>query len=182
MAHLTGAIGYPQPTSEVVSYSSTVQSKILLGTEATDGKGNVYVYVDFDSAKAVGEIVTFDADFLATDCGATTVGFIGIVCAESPSSDNAGWVQVKGIHTGCLAGSALTSGFLGVGATTDGYSVPVNFTAQTTDLTYRIVGMNAVSSASTATTPGYASTGSSILGVYTARLNYPYVMADAVTS
>ena len=181
MAHLTGSIGYPQATSEVVSYSSTVQAKIALGTRARDAQGNEYIYLDFDAAKAVGEIVTWDTAFLATATGATTTGFIGVVCGEAATSDLAGWVQIYGVNTAVLGSSTLTSGWLQVAATTDGYSVPILGTASTGVL-YRIEGMNAATSASTATSPGYASTASSILGVFTAILNYPYVMPDVATS
>jgi hypothetical protein len=176
MAHLTG-ISAPHPTSVVVAYSSVIPAKLALGTRARDAQGNEYIYLDFDALKAVGEIVTWDTDYLATDTGATTTGPIGVVCGEAATSDVAGWVQIYGVHTGVLAGSALTSGWLQVGATTDGYSVPVNVAASSA-LAYEIHGMNAATSASTATTPGFASTGSSILGVFTAVLNYPYIVGN----
>lgn len=181
MAHLTGSIGYPQQTSEVTSYSSATPAKIALGTRARDAAGNEFVYVNFDAAKAVGEIVTYDSAFLATATGATTTGFIGVVCGEASSSDKAGWIQIYGVNTSCLGSSTLTSGWLQVAATTDGYSVPILGTAST-GVVYRISGMNAATSASTATSPGYASTASSILGVFTAILNYPYIMPDIATS
>lgn len=180
MAHLTGSIAYPGQTSEVQTNTASQLAPLPLGTVATDGKGNEYIYVNYGSARAVGELVTWDADFLAAACGATTVGFVGIVCGEATSSDLAGWVQIKGINTQCLAGSAMTSGFLQVGATTDGYSVPV--IASSTGMGYAIIGMNAVTSPSTATSPGFSSLASSILGVYTARLNYPYIAQDIATS
>lgn len=181
MANLTGGIGYPQATSVTVAYATSAPLKIALGTRARDAAGNEYVYVNFGAAKAVGELVTFDSDYLAAACGATTVGQVGIVCGEAGTSDMAGWVQIYGYNTQCLAGSAMTSGFLQVGATTDGYSVPIS-AAASTGMGYAIVGMNAVTSPSTATSPGYASTASSILGVFTARLNYPYVQPDIATS
>lgn len=179
MAHLTGAIGYDQ-TSVVHTNTAASPAPIALGTRARDNSGNEYIYLDFGSAKAIGELVTWDSSFLAAACGATTVGFLGVTVSEASSSDKAGWVQIYGINTNVLAGSALTSGFLQVGATTDGYSVPIN--AGSTGMGYAIVGMNAVTSASTATSPGYASTASSILGVITVRLNYPYVAPDIATS
>lgn len=181
MAHLTGPMAYPQPTSVTQAYSSLIQAKIALGTRARDAAGNEFIYLDFDAAKAVGEIVTWDTSFLATACGASTTGFIGVVCGEASSSDKAGWVQIYGVNTAVLASTSLTSGWLQVVATTDGYSVPGN-TSQSTGLLYRISGMNAATSASSATSPGYASTASSILGVFTAILNYPYVMPDIATS
>ena len=111
MAHLSGSIGYPQATSVTLAYSSVIPAKIALGTRARDVAGNEFVYVDFDAAKAVGEIVTFDTSYLATACGATTTGFVGVVCGEASSSDKAGWVQVYGVNTACLASSSLTSGW-----------------------------------------------------------------------
>lgn len=181
MAHLTGPVAYPQPTSVLVGYSSLLPAKISLGTHARDAQGNEYIYLDFDATKAVGEIVTWDTSFLATDTGATTTGFIGVVCGEASSSDLAGWVQIYGVNTTVLASTTLTSGWLQTGATTDGYSVPVN-AAASTGMTYSIRGMHAATSASSATSPGFASTASSILGVFTAILNYPYVQADIATS
>lgn len=180
MAHLTGAIGYPQQTSEVVVYSSTAPSKIPLGTRARDAAGNEFVYVDFDAAKAVGEIVTFNTSYLATACGATTTGMIGVVCGEASSSDKAGWVQIYGVNSATLAGSAITSGWAQVGATTDGYSVPAQ--SGSTGMTYSIRGFQITAAPSTATSPGYATTASSILGVTTVLLNYPYVQPDIATS
>ncbi|MCU0521425.1 MAG: hypothetical protein MUF84_12115 [Anaerolineae bacterium] len=180
MAHLTGAIGYDQ-TSVVHVNSTTAPAPFALGTRARDTAGNEYIYLDFDAIKYAGELVTWDAAYLATDCGATTVGFIGVVVGDVSTSDKAGWVQIYGINTFVLAGSALTSGFLMVGATTDGLSVPVN--QGTSGLGYAIHNMNAVTSASTATTPHSSDLeGTSAIGVFTARLNYPYVEQDIATS
>lgn len=181
MAQLTGSMMFPHPTSVASSCSSLTPPKIQFGTRARDTAGNEYIYLDFDATKAVGELVTWDSDFLATDTGATTTGPVGIVCAECSSSDFAGWVQIYGVCTFALAGSGGTSGWLQVGATTDGYSVPIA-AAASTGMTYSIRGMNAATSASTATSPGFASTASSILGVFTAILNYPYIQADIATS
>ena len=180
MAHLSGSIGYPGQTSEL-GYSSGASLKIPLGTRARDGAGNEYIYLDYNAAKAAGEIVSWDGSYLASAVGATTVGPIGVVCGEASSSDLAGWVQIYGYCANLLASSSLTSGFLAAGATTDGYSVPVNGGASTAQ-EYRIMGMKALSAASTATSPGYASTASSILGVATAWLNYPHTTVLDVTS
>lgn len=182
MAHLTGAIGYDQ-TSVVHTNTAASPAPFTLGSRARDNSGNEYIYLDFDAIKYAGELVTWDSAFLATDCGATTVGFVGVVMADVSTSDKAGWVQIYGINEFVLAGSALTSGFLQMGATTDGLSVPIN--AASTGMGYAIVGMNAVTSASTATTPLTSATdtnGSSAVGVFTARLNYPYIAPDIATS
>ena len=80
MAHLTGPVGYPQPTSVVVSCSSLIPAKVAPGTRARDKSGNEFVYVDYDSARAIGEVVLINTDFTASVCGATSVGPVGIVC------------------------------------------------------------------------------------------------------
>jgi hypothetical protein len=129
----------------------------------------------------VGEIVTYNSSYLATACGATTTGFIGVVCGEASTSDLAGWVQVYGVNSATLGGSALTSGWAQVGATTDGYSVPAQ-SAASTGMTYSIRGFHITAVPSTATSPGFASTASSILGVMTVELNYPFVQPDIATS
>jgi hypothetical protein len=181
MAHLTGGMAYPQPTSVVIAMSSAIPAKLALGTRARDAQGNEYIYLDFDATKAVGELVTWDSAFLATDTGATTVGPIGVVCGESATSDVAGWVQIYGQCSFVLGTTALTSGWLKVVATTDGYSVPGQASASSGD-TYKISGMYATAAPTTATSPGYASTASSILGLLTCILNYPFVMADISSS
>ena len=182
MAHLTGANGYDQ-TSVVHTNSTTAPAPFTLGSRARDAAGNEYIYLDFDSLKYSGELVTWDTDYLATDCGATTVGFVGVVVGDVSSSDKAGWVQIYGINTNVLGSTTLTSGFLQVGATTDGLSMPL--IAASTGMGYAIVGMNAVTSCSSATTgitSAVDTNGSSICGVFTARLNYPYVAQDIASS
>lgn len=182
MAHLTGSIAYPQQTSEVKSYSSVIPAKIALGTRARDKAGNEYVYVDFGEARAVGEVVVYDpSTFLTSVVTDTSVGQLGVVCGEASSSDMAGWLQIYGYNATVLASTTLTSGWLKATSSTDGYSVVANASASSGDL-YKIAGMSAMTSASSATSPGYASTASSILGVFAARLNYPYIMSDISSS
>jgi hypothetical protein len=180
MAQLTGSIGHPQPTSVTVSYSSVIPPKMSLGTRARDAAGNEFIYVDFEAKKALGEIVTWDTNFLTADVTTATFGPVGVVVGEATSSDLAGWVQIYGYCAHVLAGSAMTSGpVMASSATTDGYSV---FIAATTDAVSNVIGFNMLTSASTATSPGEGTTASSILGVCTAILNYPYIAQATASS
>jgi hypothetical protein len=180
MANLTGSIGHPHATSVVTSYSSLTPAKIDLGTRARDKAGNEFIYVDFNAARAVGEIVTWDSSFATSAVTTATFGPIGVVVGEATSSDLAGWVQIYGYCATVLANSNMTSGpVMASSATTDAYSV---FIAATTDAVSNVIGFNMLTSASTATSPGFASTASSILGVCTAILNYPYIAQATASS
>ena len=177
MAQLTGAIGYPHATSLNVTATSAIPPPIAFGTRGRDSAGNEFIYVDFDAKKALGEVVTWDSAFLTADLSATTTGPVGVVVGAATTSDLAGWVQIYGLCSHVLGSSSLTSGMAEPAATTDGYSVMINATSG-----LQVAGWNFLTSASTATSPGEATTASSILGVLTAMLNYPYITADPVTS
>lgn len=174
MAHLTGSIGYPQQTSEVTSYSSQTPAKIPLGTRARDAAGNEFIYVDFTQALAVGELCTILNDNTVTECAAGTQGRIGVVCSTVSASDYAGWVQIYGLNEYTLATSGVTTGPMMLAATTDGLSMPLLATTGGN----QILGLTLVTAPSTATSP------SSITGVASVFLNYPYAhgIFDVMTS
>jgi hypothetical protein len=174
MAHLTGSIGYPQQTSEVTSYSSQTPAKIPLGTRARDKAGNEFIYVDFTQAISLGELCTILNDNTVTECAAATQGRIGVVCSDVSASDYAGWVQVYGLNEYCLATSGVTTGPMMLAATTDGLSMPLPATTGGN----QIIGFTLVTAPSTATSP------SSITGVASVFLNYPYThgIFDVMTS
>jgi hypothetical protein len=175
MANLTGPIGYPQPTSVTVAYATSAPLKIALGTRARDASGNEYVYVNFGAARAIGEVVTYDTDYLTAALGTTATGPIGVVMGTAGSSDLAGWLQIYGYCSYVLAGSAITSGPAMTGATTDGYSVLIN---ATTGTVADVAGWIFATSASTQITTDM----SSILGITTAVLNYPFISGIQATS
>lgn len=166
MAHLTGSIGYPQQTSEVTSYSSLTPSKIELGTRARDKSGNEYIYVDFQTALDIGEIVAISTTFTADVCAAASVGMVGVVVSTVASSDYAGWVQIYGTNSYVLATSATAVGAVMPVATTDGLSMPMNLTS----------GLAAIQGFYITTEPSTATSPSSITGVAAASLNYPFII------
>jgi hypothetical protein len=174
MAHLTGSIGYPQQTSEVTSYSSETPAKIELGTRARDKSGNEFIYVDFTQALQLGELCTILSDNTVAETAAATQGRIGVVCSTVASSDLAGWVQVYGLNEYCLATSGVTTGPMMLAATTDGLGMPLLATTGGN----QIIGFTLVTAPSTATSP------SSITGVASVFLNYPYThgIFDVMTS
>lgn len=167
MAHLTGAIISPSQTSEV---TATSKLSIPVGTRMRDTAGNEYVYCDFQTDFVIGELVAISTAFLASECGATTTGKVGIVCATVASSDLAGWVQIYGVHDAVIMTSGVAVGAVAVAATTDGLSMPLNLTSGA----YGIVGMTVTTAPSTATSP------TSITGVGSVSLNYPHVVGTDV--
>lgn len=175
MAHLTGPVAYPGQTSETQPSS---EPKIALGTRARDAAGNEFIRVDFNALKALGELVTWNTSFLTADLTATSTGPLGVVVSAATSSDLHGWLQIYGYCAHVLAGSGTSAGAVELGATTDGYSVPI--TASTGGVAI-ISGMT-ITSPVTATSPGEATTASSALGVSTAMLNYPFASGAEITS
>jgi hypothetical protein len=170
MAQLSGAMGYPGPTSEVSIASSSQPPKIAFGTTAKDISGNEYVYVDFQTAFAIGELVYINPNgWTADEIAATTRGALGLVVSTVASSDLAGWVQIKGYNAYMLCTSGLTTALAAMAAaTTDGFSIPI---VGTSDEAARIVGLSITDNPSSATSPE----ASSILCIAGCTLNYPCV-------
>jgi hypothetical protein len=74
-----------------------------VGTEAVDGSGNRYIYLQGVASTAIGSVVTYDEAGLTTLGVANAVGPIAV--AQSASVANKyGWYLVEG------SGSALTAG------------------------------------------------------------------------
>ena len=188
MAHLTGPVGYPQPTSVVVSCSSLIPAKVAPGTRARDKSGNEFVYVDYDSARAIGEVVLINTDFTASVCGAASVGPVGIVCGTAATSDLAGWVQVYGYNKQILGAPTLVAGPAAVGATTAVNAVAMSIlvvaeVAGTTGDTNKVQGLIITTSASTSgLTSDGTSRPTSAHGYAFGQLNYPFVNGGGMTS
>ena len=172
MASLTGGMVYPHDTSVSVACSSLIPAKIALGTRARDVLGNEYMYVDFDAAKAKGEVVAISSAFLASDVGATTVGVpLGVVMGTVSSSDMAGWVQIYGVNEFVLQSTASSSGNpLKAIAVSGGYSVLGGLNS-TGGSNFFVDGIYRNTSETTAS----SLTGTTLFGYGTVTLNYPFI-------
>lgn len=173
MAHLTGAVGYHAQTSETIGSSDP---KLALGTRARDANGNEFVYVDFQAAFTAGEVVAISTTFTATDVTTATVGPIGVTCSTA-SSDTCGWVQIYGTGS-ALGSSLLVIGPVGLGDTSDGYSFLLPLTTALIQVSgvYVTLGSTATSAFTLGSSVGTAGT-SSLGGLVTVQLNYPFVEA-----
>jgi hypothetical protein len=88
-----------------------------LGDKARDSAGNEYVFVDFNvTGASVGSVVVIDGAHFATPLSqsASQAGRVGVVVAASPTTNQAGWVQVYGFalvqgSTGYSSGAASAS-------------------------------------------------------------------------
>lgn len=121
MALLTGTLSaFPSSgTSDV--YTSPFPLKP--GMRARDMSGNEYVFCDFDGTVYYGILVQITDTFLASPLlGTASEAYpVGVVMCSKGTSDNAGWVQIYGLHTAVqtsavsdtattgLSGSALLS-------------------------------------------------------------------------
>lgn len=112
---LTGVPGaYPgNGTSDVYTTPFPIQP----GTRARDRDGNEYVFCDFTATVYAGVLVQITAANLASPLLGTAgeAYRVGVVIAASATSDNAGWVQIYGLHdavqTSFASDSSVTSGF-----------------------------------------------------------------------
>jgi hypothetical protein len=184
MAHLTGPVAYPQQTSEVKGTSAL---PIPVGTRARDASGNEFVYVDYTSARAIGEVVLINPDFTATACGATSVGPVGIVCGTA-TSDSAGWVQVYGYNRQILGAPTLIAGACSVGATTavNAVAMSVLVVAELKGTTGDGQVVQGLIITTAASTSGLTSDGTSrptsAHGYAFGQLNYPFVGGNGMSS
>ena len=103
-------------------YSGTVGARFTLGMAERDKGGNLYRYVQFQSAATAGDIVVTDETYLAVQMtnGATAGKFgreIGIALVTVPadvSSTNGyfGWVLIEGLGNVNAATSATANAVL----------------------------------------------------------------------
>ena len=88
------------------------------GEKARDKDGNEYVFVDFLNTVYYGALVQINSLYQAAPLlGTANIPFrVGVVCsgnpssADHPTSDQAGWVQVYGVHPAVQTGVATDGG------------------------------------------------------------------------
>ena len=109
-----GAIAAAGPTSAM--FTTPFPHKV--GDKARDNEGNEYLFVDFTASVYYGQLVQIDTNFLAAPLlGTANRPYrVGVVCSGTPSSanhptsDNAGWVQIYGVHSAVQTGVATDGG------------------------------------------------------------------------
>jgi len=171
MATLNGGpVAAPHPTSEI----STTPFQIQLGSRMHDSSGNEYIYVDFTATVYGGVTVSIsnDGNFTAAALTEAHRGSVGVTMGTG-TSDNSGWVQIYGYHSGAQLASGssnVTSAMVAVVASS--VSTPaagMDCLAGTTVDVHRIFDMWPTAVASTATTSGTSHTGAEV----SVWLNYP---------
>src|SRR3990167_5967596 len=90
------------------------------GDKARDTEGNEYVFVDFTAPVYYGCLVQITSIYLAAPLlGTANIPYrVGVVCSGTPSSvagnhptsDNAGWVQIYGVHPAVQTETATDAG------------------------------------------------------------------------
>ena len=101
--HGQGPVGSPGSTSEVFSSPFPLQP----GSRARDGSGNEYLFCDFTASVSGGIVVAIDFMNRATPLLGTSLlsSRVGIAMTGA-TSDNAGWVQIYGVHLAVQGNSA----------------------------------------------------------------------------
>jgi hypothetical protein len=153
-----------------------------LGTRGVDVDGNEHVYVDFQQAFIAGEFAAFDSNYAATQLTSSSRGWVGVVIGTPSASDRYGWVMIRGVHTAAWATSGSSAaGQVMIGATTDVGAID---TLATTAGNVGIFGIYLTGSPDTCASTGAGGTstltGTSILGVATVILNYPFISGATV--
>lgn len=171
MGTLTGSpVAAPHPTSEV----GTTPFPMQLGSRMRDSSGNEFIYVDFTATVYGGVTVSIsnDGNFTAAALTEAHRGSVGVTMGTG-TSDNSGWVQIYGYHSGAQLASGssnVTSAMVAVVASS--VSTPaagMDCLAGTTVDVHRIFDMWPTAVASTATTSGTSHTGAEV----SVWLNYP---------
>jgi hypothetical protein len=163
MANLTGSpVVAAHPTSEV----STTPYPHSPGTKLRDeSNGNEYTYCDFTATVYSGVTVGITKTFTAAPLTEQHQGPVGVT-ATTGTSDNAGWVQTYGKHSGAQLASGssdVTSAMVAIVASSvSSPNVGFNAVARTTIDYYTINGMWVMGAASTATTSGTSHTGAEV--------------------
>ena len=149
-----------------------------LGTRGRDADGNEYVYVDFQESCINGEWVSFNSSYQASQLGATSIGWVGVVVATVSASDRFGWVQVYGVNTFAWATSGSSSGFpTVVAATTDLGTIATDGTSANSTAIFGIVVATAPDTcASTALST------SALAAPCTVLLNYPFISSVQIST
>jgi|TARA_R110000824_G_scaffold360437_2_gene548177 hypothetical protein len=164
MATLTGSpVAAPHQTSDV----GTTPFPINLGARMHDSDGNEYQYVDFTATvyRGVTVSISTDGNFTAAPLAEQHQGAVGVTMGTA-TSDNSGWVQIYGRHSGAQLASGssdVTSAMVAIVASSvSSPNAGFNAVARTTIDYYTIEGMYVVAVASTATTSGTSHTGAEV--------------------
>lgn len=114
MAELTGHAGvFPGGTSNVYSTSPL---PIAVGTRAKDVAGNEYVFASFGAAVSPGVWVILSDLHVGTPIDDVSgPGRVGIVMGTSPTSNDAGWVQIYGLNIIAQTNMATDQASAGIG-------------------------------------------------------------------
>lgn len=132
MAELTAKVpSFPGGTSVVF----TTPWPLRPGTTGQDVDGNEYVFCTFNTVVNAKQPVRINSDFSAEVLEVTGRGPIGVACARG-SSDQAGWVQIKGkcmmmIIDAGSGGTQPSPSDAANGPTTLSTSVPTRFVLST---------------------------------------------------
>jgi len=146
-----------------------------LGTIGTDTNGYEYIYVDFQAAFIIGELVAYDEDYLATFLTSTSIGPVGVVCGTVSASDRFGWAMIKGKATSVVGTSNITDGGLlmgGAGTTGAGLANAYLQASDAGNIIYNAIAR----SAGTSATSFVVGDGSTQGSTFTMQLNYPFVL------
>lgn len=145
-----------------------------LGARATDVDGNEYVYVDFQESCIEGEWVSFDSAYAAVQLTSTARGWVGVVMGTVSASDRYGWVMVRGVHTAAWVTSGSSVGPVVATVTTDIGNVSV--AAATGGVA--VFGVALITAPDTCASTASDPAGTSLSGVSTVYLNYPFITGD----
>jgi hypothetical protein len=144
---------------------------IKLGSRGVDADGNVYVYVDFQQALAVGEWVSFNSAYAAIRLTSTARGWVGVVVGTVSASDRFGWVQVYGINSFAWCSSDATTTFEAiVAATTDLGSIS---TVSTSNDGVTVYGVHVATAPDTCASTALST--SALMAPATVMLNFPFI-------
>ena len=171
MATLNGGpVAAPHQTSDV----GTTPFPSNLGARMRDSSGNEYMYVDFTATVYGGVTVSIsnDGNFQAAALTEAHRGNVGVAMSTA-TSDNSGWVQVYGYHSGAQLASGSSNGTRAmVAVVASSVSTPaagMDCIAGSTVDQHRIFDMWPTAVASTATTSATSHTGAEV----PVWLNYP---------
>ncbi len=118
MGQLIGPSGIVQAGS--TSKVFTTPFPHAVGAKSRDAEGNEYVFCDFTGTVYYGCLVQITSTYLASPLlGTANIAYrVGVVMAgdctssgaNNPTSDNAGWVQIFGIHPAVQTGTGSDEG------------------------------------------------------------------------
>jgi hypothetical protein len=142
-----------------------------LGRIASDVDGNVYQYVAYGESVIKGEFVVISSAYVATQITSTSRGPVGVVDGDA-TSDQCGWVMIRGVHSAAWATSGSSSGFPVIAAATTDLGT-VDTLGTSVDASFLISGILVASSPDTCASTALGT--SAVAAPCTVILNYPFV-------